>query len=342
LLYRDANGGEAAVEVPAEGVFLGRGNDCAVRTDDAMVSRKNCRISLQGGRWVAEDLGSSNGTFVNGVRIQKQVLTHADVVRCGTLQVRFVESAAPAARAAQPEAAPKVDPLAVVAERDQRLRESNEARDRLRGEMETLRAHATELETKNAVLERENQSLQAEVVQQMRASDKLRLELENVREAAHGRIANLEEELRQATAELRARIELDSGQGLGGPTAPVPAVTSPMPAVSGTTAGMVSVGAVLGASTKPFPSVVVEPPAPMPPAATIPEMPAINILEVAVNAAEHALTELRASLTVARSLVAEPGVVVPATSRAVVVAMENAQRRADEALDKLRTLRESR
>src|SRR5262249_50854919 len=41
----------------------------------------------------AEDLGSSNGTFVNEARIQKQALNHADVVRCGTLQVRFVEVA---------------------------------------------------------------------------------------------------------------------------------------------------------------------------------------------------------------------------------------------------------
>ncbi|MGZ3407558.1 MAG: FHA domain-containing protein, partial [Polyangia bacterium] len=65
----------------------------AVRTDDAMVSRKNCKISLSGGRWVVEDLGSSNGTFVNEVRVQKQALNHADVVRCGTLQVRFVETA---------------------------------------------------------------------------------------------------------------------------------------------------------------------------------------------------------------------------------------------------------
>ena len=81
------------VDIAPDGAFLGRGADCAVRTDDAMVSRKNCKISFGGGRWSVEDLGSSNGTFVNEVRIQKQALNHADVVRCGTLQVRFVETA---------------------------------------------------------------------------------------------------------------------------------------------------------------------------------------------------------------------------------------------------------
>ncbi len=104
LLYRDTRG-DASVDVPPEGAFLGRAADCAVRTDDAMVSRKNCKISFSGGRWIVEDLGSSNGTFVNEVRIQKQVLNHADVVRCGTLQVRFVEVAESAAPAQKPKTA---------------------------------------------------------------------------------------------------------------------------------------------------------------------------------------------------------------------------------------------
>ena len=92
LLYRDAQGRDSSVDVIPDGVFLGRAADCAVRTDDAMVSRKNCKISYGGGRWTVEDLGSSNGTFVNEVRVQKQVLNHSDIIRCGTLQVRFVET----------------------------------------------------------------------------------------------------------------------------------------------------------------------------------------------------------------------------------------------------------
>lgn len=103
LLYRDDSGREASVDVLPEGAFLGRGVDCLVRTNDAMVSRKNCKISLAAGHWVVEDLGSSNGTFVNEVRVQKQLLSHADVVRCGTLQVRFVEL--PDAATALPEQA---------------------------------------------------------------------------------------------------------------------------------------------------------------------------------------------------------------------------------------------
>src|SRR4051812_8752390 len=99
LLYRDAQGRDAYVDVSdATPVFLGRGTDCVVRTEDAMVSRKNTKISFAGGAFFAEDLGSANGTYVNDQRVQKQRLAHADVIRCGSLQVRYVEVAA----AAQP------------------------------------------------------------------------------------------------------------------------------------------------------------------------------------------------------------------------------------------------
>ena len=91
LLYRDAQGRDAAVDLPEVGAFLGRAVECIVRTDDAMVSRRNCKISVQGGRWSVEDLNSANGTFINERRIQRDPLSHGDVIRCGSLQVRFVE-----------------------------------------------------------------------------------------------------------------------------------------------------------------------------------------------------------------------------------------------------------
>src|SRR5260370_2061948 len=95
LLYRDAQGRDAAVDVgDGAPVFLGRAADCIIRTDDAMVSRKNCKLSAVGGKFVVEDLGSSNGTFVNEQRVTKQMVKHGDVIRCGSLQVRYVEVAA--------------------------------------------------------------------------------------------------------------------------------------------------------------------------------------------------------------------------------------------------------
>ena len=58
-----------AFEVTAEGLMLGRGEDCAVRLSDPGVSREHARVFLHNaGVWV-QDMGSRNGVFVKGTRI---------------------------------------------------------------------------------------------------------------------------------------------------------------------------------------------------------------------------------------------------------------------------------
>jgi hypothetical protein len=92
LLFRDAGAErDVSIELTLAGVVIGRGHDCAVHTDDPMVSRRNTKIGFNGSRWFAEDLGSSNGTFVNEERVWSQPLKADDIIRCGSLQVRFVE-----------------------------------------------------------------------------------------------------------------------------------------------------------------------------------------------------------------------------------------------------------
>ena len=85
LLYRDSQGRDGEVPLsPTAPTYVGRALDCAIRTDDAMVSRKHSMIRMENGRFMVEDLGSSNGTHVNDVRVTKQFLAHNDVVRCGS------------------------------------------------------------------------------------------------------------------------------------------------------------------------------------------------------------------------------------------------------------------
>ena len=50
-------------------VTIGRASDCNLVLDDGLVSRRHAQLSLDGGRVLVEDLGSSNGVFVNGDRI---------------------------------------------------------------------------------------------------------------------------------------------------------------------------------------------------------------------------------------------------------------------------------
>ncbi|HEX8108189.1 MAG TPA: FHA domain-containing protein, partial [Kofleriaceae bacterium] len=95
LLFRDSQGREGTVELsPTETVYVGRGLECAIRTDDGMVSRRHSQIRMEAGRYVVEDLGSANGTHLNNNRIQKQALGHADIIQCGSLMIRFLDEGA--------------------------------------------------------------------------------------------------------------------------------------------------------------------------------------------------------------------------------------------------------
>jgi hypothetical protein len=62
---------------------LGRGTDADIRLPDTGVSRKHVDVQLEGGAVVVEDLGSTNGTLVNGRRVGRQELADGDVIRIG-------------------------------------------------------------------------------------------------------------------------------------------------------------------------------------------------------------------------------------------------------------------
>lgn len=59
---------------------IGRAEDCDIRVQNGFVSSRHAILHCQNGQWHVEDAGSSNGTFVNGVRVQKTALRPGDVV----------------------------------------------------------------------------------------------------------------------------------------------------------------------------------------------------------------------------------------------------------------------
>jgi hypothetical protein len=62
---------------------IGRGTEADIRLPDTGVSRKHVDVVLDGAVATAEDLGSTNGTLVNGRRISRQPLSDGDVIRIG-------------------------------------------------------------------------------------------------------------------------------------------------------------------------------------------------------------------------------------------------------------------
>lgn len=80
------SGPTPGVTFPLDGdqLTIGRDSSNGVAINDAEVSRKHARLSFQGGKYVIDDLGSTNGTFVNGQRLAGPVvLKSGDVVSLG-------------------------------------------------------------------------------------------------------------------------------------------------------------------------------------------------------------------------------------------------------------------
>jgi hypothetical protein len=92
LLWRDAQGIEGALDLSSAEIRIGRAMDCAIRTDDAMVSRHHSRVFWGGGGYILEDLSSANGVYFQEQRVQSHLFKHGDAVRCGSLWLRFVDT----------------------------------------------------------------------------------------------------------------------------------------------------------------------------------------------------------------------------------------------------------
>ncbi|MCY2931201.1 MAG: GAF domain-containing protein, partial [Planctomycetota bacterium] len=80
---------------------IGRESD-GVELSDPTVSRRHCQIVAgASGQWVLEDVGSANGTFLNGVRVKKPwPLNRGDQIRCGSSLLVFSTLVGPGAAAA--------------------------------------------------------------------------------------------------------------------------------------------------------------------------------------------------------------------------------------------------
>ena len=68
---------------------IGRSSECDVRLDDANASRRHAELRRIADGYSLVDLGSTNGTEVNGQRIQETALMNGDVISVGTTKITF-------------------------------------------------------------------------------------------------------------------------------------------------------------------------------------------------------------------------------------------------------------
>jgi hypothetical protein len=83
------DGGEHTVALASDTVTIGRLADCDVVLKDKGASRKHAQLRLRDGGWTLTDLGSTNGTRLNGQTIQSRELADGDKITIGTTVIEF-------------------------------------------------------------------------------------------------------------------------------------------------------------------------------------------------------------------------------------------------------------
>ena len=94
MLIVRRDGGEETAVIGDEELVVGRRPECDLVLDDPHVSLTHARIRRSKGAILLEDLGSTNGTFVNEQHVQGSIaLRHGDTVRFGVIDTRFEDRA---------------------------------------------------------------------------------------------------------------------------------------------------------------------------------------------------------------------------------------------------------
>jgi len=89
-------GGEnKVIELGEEEVIIGRTPECGICLSIENVSRRHARVIFRNEEYFVEDLGSTNGTYVNGIKTVKCVLRNSDQINIGGVKILFTEDKTP-------------------------------------------------------------------------------------------------------------------------------------------------------------------------------------------------------------------------------------------------------
>lgn len=93
LVIRDLDGQTSTIALDRDRITLGRSSANELSyPDDIGLSRQHLALVGRDGQWTVEDLGSKNGTLLNGVRIEKPMpFVPGDRVSAGHLTIEFSE-----------------------------------------------------------------------------------------------------------------------------------------------------------------------------------------------------------------------------------------------------------
>ena len=101
VMFR-SDGQRRSFSVTRDITVIGRREDCDLRIPLGDVSRKHCRLIIDGENIRVEDLGSSNGTYRNGERVQQTDLAAGDTLQAGPVVFVLQVDGSPADDELQP------------------------------------------------------------------------------------------------------------------------------------------------------------------------------------------------------------------------------------------------
>lgn len=89
LVVQGKKQGEVYILSEKGQTIVGRGEKCEIQLHDPSISRRHFCITKQDGKYFLQDMGSSNGTLVNGKKTLWQELNEGDFIACGSSQLQF-------------------------------------------------------------------------------------------------------------------------------------------------------------------------------------------------------------------------------------------------------------
>jgi hypothetical protein len=85
----NVNGTVQTIPLPSPVTTVGRDKSSDIQIDSNAVSRNHFQVIFQNGTYTLQDIGSTNGTYLNGIKITQSPLRHGDVIGAGGLTFNF-------------------------------------------------------------------------------------------------------------------------------------------------------------------------------------------------------------------------------------------------------------
>ncbi len=99
LIVASGKSAGRSIAIKRNKLLIGRAEECDIRPLSEDVSRRHCQVTVEPTQVWVEDLGSRNGTFVNGAKIESRTRTgvsNGDVIRVGALELKVSCTTQPA------------------------------------------------------------------------------------------------------------------------------------------------------------------------------------------------------------------------------------------------------